>query len=75
MNWKKIWKVTKIVAGIGGTVLFVCSVVIAVLGGPAGGNGSLGSGSGSGYDGGGSVWTVGSGRTKKFGSHSSFRHK
>lgn len=67
MNWKKVWKVTKVVVGIGSAVLFV----IAILGGSAG-SGGCGSSMGSG---GGSIWTVGSGQTKKFGSWSSMRHK
>ena len=70
-GWEKAWEVTKVVGGIG---LAVAAVAAALSGGGAGSTGGAGSGGGSG-GGGSSVWTVGHGGKKGYGSWSSFRHR
>ena len=61
VRWEKIWGYIPITAVVG--------CFLHILMGRRKGTGGGGSGSG------GSVWTVGSGQAKKFGSHSSFRHR
>lgn len=63
-GWDKAWKITKVV---GGLALLALGVVAVLSGG----------GSSGGYGGGGSsrsVWTVGHGGKKGYGSWSSLRH-
>jgi isoaspartyl peptidase/L-asparaginase-like protein (Ntn-hydrolase superfamily) len=63
-GWQKAWEVTKVV---GGLALLALLIAAAVSGGGTGP--SLG-----GRVGGRSVWTVGHGGKKGYGSWSSFRH-
>jgi len=62
-GWEKAWEVTKVVGGIGLAVLAIVAMA-------SGGGASLRS-SGAGSR---SVWTVGHGGKKGYGSWSSFRH-
>ncbi len=61
-GWEKAWEVTKVVGGL-------ALIVLAVL------SGGSRVQSGFSHPGSGSVWTVGHGGEKGYGSWSSFRHK
>ena len=66
-GWKKVWNVTEKVLS------FSIPILLSELGRGLS-NSSRGSGPTSGSSGGGSVWTVGHGGKKGYGSWSSFRH-
>jgi hypothetical protein len=61
-GWEKAWEVTKVVGGIG-------LAVLAIIAMASGGGAPVRSSGGSR-----SVWTVGHGGKKGYGSWSSFRH-
>jgi len=65
-GWGKAWEVMKVVVGL---ALLALGVVAALSGG-----GGSASGGGGGGGRGSSVWTVGHGGKKGYGSWSSFRH-
>ena len=67
-GWETAWEVTQVVVGIG---MIVLGIAAALMGGGAGGSG----GGRSGSSGGGSVWTVGHGGSKGYGSWGSTRHR